>query len=233
VIRGILFDAGATLLYADPPVKEVYFRAFASDGARATREELGGALEKTWREIRERRLPNRYGGATGERGFWESFVRRARFHLDGGALSDLCFAELVAHFLRPDSWSVYPDVLPALEALCRNGYSLAIVSNWDSTLGNLLDAHGLSSKFSAVLISAVEGSAKPHAEIFHRACSRLGLRAEEALHVGDSLEEDYEASRTAGLSALLLDRDGRHPEIGDRISTLAELPERLSTLVEA
>jgi putative hydrolase of the HAD superfamily len=124
---------------------------------------------------------------------------------------------------------VYDDVMPALAALAARGLPLAIVSNWDSTLGRLLDAHGLAESFSAVLISAVEKSAKPHAEIFHRACRRLGLRAEEALHVGDSLEEDYRGARAAGLSALLLDREGRHSNVEERIETLAELPEWLDS----
>lgn len=231
MIRGVLFDAGATLLRADPPIEEVYGKAFARDGAPATLQKLREVLETTWREIRDRKQQNRYGGAVGERGFWEAYVRRVRFHLDGGEVSGRCFGELADHFLRPEAWSVYSDVAPALSALREGGYALAIVSNWDSTLGDLLDVHGLSASFSAVLISAVEKAAKPHAEIFHRACERLGLRAEEALHVGDSLEEDYRGARAAGLSALLLDRDGRHSEIEERIATLAELPGRLPALV--
>ncbi len=233
VIRGVLFDAGATLLCADPPIEVVYGRAFARDGARSAPEQLRSVLESTWREIRERKLPDRYGGAVGERGFWEAYVRRARFHLDGGEVSPRCFGELAEHFLSPGAWSVYPDVAPVLAELRGRGYTLAVVSNWDSTLGRLLDVHGLSGSFSAVLISAVEKSAKPHAEIFRRACRRLGLRADEALHVGDSLEEDYEGARSAGLSALLLDREGRHEAIEDRISTLAEIPGRLRLLAEA
>jgi hypothetical protein len=35
-------------------------------------------------------------------------------------------------------------------------------------------------------------------------------------------------ARAAGLSALLLDREDRHPEIPDRIRSLAELPARLA-----
>jgi len=227
MIRAVLFDAGATLLRADPPIEEVYGRAFARDGAPAGPQEVRRALETTWREIRDRADPNRYGGAVGERGFWEAYVRRARFHLDGGEVSERCFGELAGHFVRPEAWAVYSDVAPVLESLRKSGYALAIVSNWDSTLGRLLDVHGLAPSFSEILISAVEKSAKPHPEIFHRACRRLGLLAEEALHVGDSLEEDYRGARAAGLSALLLDREGRHPNVEERIETLAELPERL------
>jgi hypothetical protein len=45
--------------------------------------------------------------------------------------------------------------------------------------------------------------------------------------VGDSLRDDYDGARAAGLRALLLDRNGQHREIPDRIASLAEIPELL------
>lgn len=227
-IRAVSFDAGFTLLQPDPPVEEVYLREFARDGARGGERELRAALAKTWEEIRGKKLANRYAGPTGERGFWEVFVERARRHFDGGRLSPACFERLVGHFIRPEAWVVYPDVLPALDAIRERGLPLAVVSNWDSTLAGLLESHGLAARFSAVLVSAVEKSGKPHPEIFLRAAARLGVEPAELIHVGDSLEEDYHAARAAGLSALLLDRDGRHPGIAGRIGSLSELAPRLA-----
>ena len=227
MIRAVSFDAGFTLLRPDPPVEEVYLREFALDGARGGEPELRAALATTWKEIRDRRLVDRYSGPTGERGFWELFVERARFHFDGGRLSPACFERLVEHFIRPEAWALYPDVLPALDALDEQDVPIAVVSNWDSTLGGLLEAHGLAARFSAVLVSAVEKSGKPHPEMFRRAAARLGVAPGELMHVGDSLEEDYAAARDAGFRALLLDRDDRHREIPDRIRSLSELAPRL------
>ena len=230
MIRAVLFDAGATLLHAHPPIEEVYAGAFERDGVAGARERILEALGRTWSEIRRAPAGDRYGGRTGEREFWERFVRRTRFHLDGGEVSTDCFAALVAHFTDPSAWTVYPDVVPALEELRGAGLRLAIVSNWDSTLVELLEAHALSRRFDAVLVSALEGTGKPASEIFHRACRALSVDPAEALHVGDSLEEDYEAARTAGLSALLLDRDGRHPEAPERIVSLDEVGKSLFLL---
>jgi putative hydrolase of the HAD superfamily len=226
-IRALSFDAGFTLLKPDPPIEEIYLREFARDGARGGEPELRAALATTWKEIRDRKLVDRYSGPTGERGFWELFVERARLHFDGGRLSPACFERLVEHFIRPEAWAVYSDVARALDDIRGLGLPIAIVSNWDSTLAGLLESHGLSPRFSAVLISAVEKSGKPHAEIFRRAAGRLGVEPRELMHVGDSVDEDYEAARRAGLSALLLDRDDRHPEIADRIRSLSELAPRL------
>ena len=76
-------------------------------------------------------------------------------------------------------------------------------------------------------MSAIEETGKPQPEIFLRTCRRLGVAPAEALHVGDSLREDYEGARAAGLRALLLDRAAAHEGLPDRIASLAEIPGRL------
>ena len=60
------------------------------------------------------------------------------------------------------------------------------------------------------------------ARLIHAALS--SLEGPYVATEGDSLREDYQAARAAGLSALLLDREDRHPGAQDRIRTLAELP---------
>ncbi len=227
-IRAVLFDAGATLLYPDPPVEAVYARVFAEDGARFTPGELRDALTTTWIEVQREKPGDRYGGVSGEPEFWRSFLGRVRNLLDGGPLSEDAFAKLALHFRDPGTWAVYPDVTPALDALAARGLPLAIVSNWDSQLPRLLELRGLAPYFRTVSVSAIEETGKPGAEIFRRTCERLGVEAAEALHVGDSLRDDYDGARAAGLRALLLDRRGEHRDVPDRIASLAEVPGRLA-----
>lgn len=171
---------------------------------------------------------DRYGGARGEAAFWAAFLNRVRVLLDGGALSETAFERLARHFRSPSAWRVYGDVVPTLDDLARRGTRLAVVSNWDSYLPKLLDALDLSRFFPVVAVSALEGTSKPDPEIFHRACRRLDVAPAEALHVGDSVSEDLAGAREAGLAALLLDRADAHPEIADRIRSLAEVPPRVT-----
>jgi putative hydrolase of the HAD superfamily len=103
------------------------------------------------------------------------------------------------------------------------------VSNWDSHLPRLLDGIGLAEQFGSIVVSAIEETGKPDPEIFLRACARLNVLPEQALHIGDSLVEDFEGARAAGLRALLLDRLDRHPSILERIRTLSDLPARLES----
>jgi len=223
----VLFDAGATLVHPDPPVEAVYAREFESDGARFTEDGLSRALTRAWEEVYAGGGGNRYGDVRGEVGFWQAFLNRVRSLLDGGSVSEAAFARLANHFRSPVSWAVYDDVVATLEALSGRGLKLAVVSNWDSHLPKLLAALELDRFFPVVAVSALEETGKPEPEIFLRACRRLGVAPEEALHVGDSVAEDLAGARGAGLSALLLDRQDVHPEIADRIRSLAELPERL------
>ena len=227
-IRAVFFDAGATLLYPDPPVEEVYARIFADDGARCTPTQLRDALTATWIEIQREKPGDRYGGVSGEAAFWRDFLRRVRRLLDGGPLSDEAFARLAGHFRDPGVWAVYEDVLPALEDLRGRGLALAVVSNWDSYLPKLLERRGLAGYFRTISVSAIEETGKPGAEIFRRTCERLGVGPAEALHVGDSVRDDYEGARGAGLHAVLLDRRGEHGHVADRIASLSEIAPRVA-----
>lgn len=227
-IRAVFFDAGATLLYPDPPVEEVYGRIFANDGARFTQDQLRDALTTTWIEIQREKPGDRYGGVRGEPEFWRDFLGRVRRLLDGGPLSDEAFSHLAQHFRNPDVWAVYPDVFETLDALAARSLPLAVVSNWDSYLPRLLELRGLSPYFRTVSVSAIEETGKPDAEIFRRTCVRMSVTASEALHVGDSLHDDFEGARAAGLHALLLDRRDQHGDVPERIRSLAELAERIA-----
>ncbi len=222
-LRAVFFDAGATLLHPHPPVEEVYAREFAEDGARFRFEDFARALSRAWQEVHAESAADRYGGVSGESAFWHRFLNRVRRDLDGGSVSAEVFARLATHFRDPGSWAVYEDVLPALDALAARGLPLAVVSNWDSYLPTLLEALGLHARFRAVSVSAIERIGKPDPEIFRITCRRMDVAPEQVLHVGDSLAEDYEAARSAGLSAVLLDRTGRHPAVPDRIASLSEL----------
>ncbi|MGE5277898.1 MAG: HAD-IA family hydrolase [Acidobacteriota bacterium] len=226
-IRAVLFDAGATLLYPDPPAEEVYARELAADGARFSPARLREALAGAWREVHERAVGDRYGGEQGEPEFWHAFLDRVRGSLDGGVVSAQAFERLARHFRDPRSWGVFPDVVPTLDRLEEAGLRLAVVSNWDSNLPSLLSGLELASRFQAVLVSAIERTGKPEREIFHRACARLEVEPGQALHVGDSRREDYQGAREAGLQALLLDRTGSFDGDADQIRSLTELAARL------
>jgi putative hydrolase of the HAD superfamily len=136
----------------------------------------------------------------------------------------LPLADVEAALLGAVRFRPYPEVPDALARLRAAGARLAVVSNWDVSLHDVLERTALRSLVDAVVISAELGVAKPDPAIFRAALERLGAPAAGALHVGDSVEHDVAGARAAGLEAVLVARDGAEAPAGVRaIASLDEL----------
>jgi len=122
---------------------------------------------------------------------------------------DAFFEELYDLFARADVWRLYPDVIEVLQAVRARGVTVGMVSNWDSRLLSICQALELESYFDFILASAVVGSAKPEAKIFEKALELANCRPDEAIHIGDSLENDWQGARAVGLEAIIINRDER------------------------
>lgn len=129
----------------------------------------------------------------------------------------------VEQMMRAIRFRPYPDAGPAMAELRSRGLRLVCVSNWDISLPDVLERCDLLTAVDGVVTSADAGARKPDSAIFEAALDVAGVHAAEALHVGDTEEEDVDGARAAGIDVLLLDRDG-----GGDISSLGEIPERLS-----
>jgi putative hydrolase of the HAD superfamily len=121
-------------------------------------------------------------------------------------------------------FTAYPDVAPALGALRDRGLRLVAVSNWDCSLPRVLERCGLDGMLDGTVTSAEAGSRKPDPGIFSVALELAGCEPGEALHVGDTEEEDVAGARAAGIRPLLIDRKGRN---GD-ITSLEQIDQHLS-----
>ena len=126
--------------------------------------------------------------------------------------------------LRFEPWE---DAAPALAELRAAGLRLVVVSNWDCSLPQVLEDIGLAALVDDVITSAVVGAAKPDPRIFAAALEAAGCAPAEAVHVGDSRENDLIGARGAGLRALLLDRSGAGGS--EAVTSLSELPALLSS----
>ncbi|HBE18393.1 MAG TPA: hydrolase [Cyanobacteria bacterium UBA11149] len=116
------------------------------------------------------------------------------------------FDQLYNYFATAQPWFIYPDVIPALAAWQKAGIQLGIVSNFDSRIDLVLKALKLDEFFKSVTISTQVGAAKPQPKIFATALEKHQCYPQEAWHIGDSLKEDYQGAKAAGLRAILLDR---------------------------
>jgi len=164
--------------------------------------------------------------------------RRARVRdVLGSELDDEAADRLLAHYR--DAYlagsTLFPDALPCLDRLAREGHRLGIISNGHSEhQRSKLARCGIADRFEHILISEECGHHKPAPEIFAQACARMGVPAHRAAYIGDRYDVDAEGSRRAGLRGVWLDRNARagaehEPPI---ISSLDELDEVLLDLVD-
>jgi HAD superfamily hydrolase (TIGR01509 family) len=205
--RAVLLDALGTLVELEPPWEHA---GALGDGV--PRERLIAALRAEMAYYREHSHEGR----------------------DPDSLADLrerCAAVVSRELGRPVSaealmeairFHAFPDAAPALESLRARELSLVCVSNWDSSLPEVLARCGLGGALDAVVASATAGSRKPDVGIFAAALAAARCSPEEAVHVGDTPEEDLEGARAAGIRALLLDRGG-----GGDIASLGEIDHHL------
>ena len=117
-------------------------------------------------------------------------------------------------------FTAFDDARPALAELHARGVRIVVVSNWDCSLGEVLERLGLLGAIDAVVTSAQVGAWKPDPRVFEAALDAAGCAATEAVHVGDSEQHDVAGARAAGIRALLLDRSGH----GGDLTSLAALP---------
>jgi putative hydrolase of the HAD superfamily len=108
-----------------------------------------------------------------------------------------------------------PHAARTLAALERAAIRVIVVTNSDGHAAeNLRDAGicqstpGTAATVTAVIDSALVGSAKPDTGIFTAALRRADVTPTSVVHVGDSLRSDIDGARAAGIPPIHFDPDG-------------------------
>lgn len=219
--KGVFFDAGDTLITADPPVREVALNVASQFFPDLAPPLLLSALAAA-RDFISKYHVN-YSSQEEDR-LLADMAQAIRAALRETADVDIDFLPFVKRVRDSIRYRPFPDVLPTLRSLCEQSKTLAVVSNWDPALPVLLAELGLAEFFAFILPSAEAGVEKPDGRIFKLALQRLGLRPQEVVHIGDKYEADVVGARAVGITPILLDRKGkaRYQDV-ICISSLAEL----------
>lgn len=216
----VLFDAGDTLLAPAPSFQGRFVDVAAAAGLPLEEAAVDAAIAEA---VRAAEWPSDWTDPATQRGFWVGFYRKvlaALGHQDDG----LEVAEaLFAAFSDPAGYRLFDDARPALEALAGPGVTLGVVSNFEPWLEDVLALQGVDHLFAAVAISGKLGVAKPDPEIFRAALKEAGAEPEATVHVGDQPVNDVAAARAVGITPVLIDRYGRHPD-PDGVHRVEDLP---------
>lgn len=197
----VSFDAVGTFLHFAEPVAATYTR-FASDfGIEATELTMRRRLELAFQAAPPMISPEGGDREDFERQWWMNIAARVY----GCALDDTdflaCFDALFKWFGKQEAWRIHEDFGPMLLQLREIDVKLAVISNFDSRLYNLLGAM-LPGLFDVVALPGDCGAQKPQPEIFTWTASRLDVQPERMMHLGDNQEEDVAAALRTGMHAL-------------------------------
>ena len=202
-MRAVLLDALGTLVDLEPPAPRLRAE-LAARGVAVTEAEAAAAMRT-------------------EIAFYRAEHQAARDEASLDALRARC-TEVLARALPPQAAGVgdlrdallaslrftpYPEVAPTLRELRARGLRLVVASNWDVSLHGVLRDTGLAPLVDGAVTSAEAGAPKPAAAVFEAALALADVTAAEALHAGDDEEADLAGAQAAGITPVLVARDGR------------------------
>jgi putative hydrolase of the HAD superfamily len=225
-IKAIFFDAAGTIIQPARSVGETYAVFARKYDIEVSAAEIAERFRLCFRAAPPLAFPGVPAARIEdlERDWWKDLVRRIFEPWDSFSGFDDFFAELFTYFAKPQAWNLYPEVAETLSALERRSLILDVISNFDSRLNGILAGLGVAHRFEHIFLSSRTGYAKPAPEIFHQALEHHGLKAADALHVGDSEQSDFRGANDAGLTGVLLERNGEsHAGVSPCITTLKNI----------
>jgi len=218
--KTIFFDVGNTLLFPD--------RAHIL----APLEKLGGATSlEQWQAV-ERITKRRFDQALQQHdpadfNFWFMFYERL---LEEVGIDDHKVRDTLVESTRHSAnWCVIrPGTRELLQRLGER-YVLAVISNADGKIAEVLKRCGIADCFASITDSGLVGYEKPHPAIFQTALQTMDVEPADSLYVGDVYSVDYLGATNVGMQAILLDVAGAYRESGvPRVESLGELEGVLS-----
>jgi len=163
------------------------------------------ALQWSWKEAERMRAETHREVAAPER----LHLLIDRLGLEASALSPEAVPTLLATHMRELSKAVvFPSHHGSLLTELSRRYRLAVVSNFDytPTARGVLEREGIIDLFDTIVVSDEIGWRKPLPVIFETALDRLGVRAAEAVYVGDRPDLDVAGAHGAGMHAIWINR---------------------------
>ena len=125
---------------------------------------------------------------------------------------------------------LYPDTMECLRIL-KKKYKLGIIANQIPGAEKRLEEMGIRRYFDVIVSSAEEGVAKPDPRIFNIALIRAGCTPEQAVMIGDRIDNDIVPAKQMGMKTVWIRQGvGRYWNIqgdsetpGYEVNNLSEL----------
>jgi len=225
-IKVVLFDVGGTLLEVAQP-EVAYSEILLRHGYRSELESIRSWILASQGRVgppSKGRPPDFRVSAEEAQARRDEFI--SAFLDEAGVDQDRgdCHREIWESWVRGPVFQLYPEVLHTLSQIRQRGIPMGVVSNWEPRLIELCKNLAISGYFDFFLISEVEGYSKPGSEMFRLALEKAGVAGEEAVHIGNHLEEDVMAAHSVGIRPILVQRgESSSPDYSPTLSSLEEV----------
>lgn len=113
--------------------------------------------------------------------------------------------------LTRDALVPVDGALETLRTLRERGFKTGLISNCTEEVALVWDETPFAGLLDVAIFSATAGCMKPDREIYELALGKLGVRASEALFVGDGANDELRGAREAGMTPVLAQLDGVVP----------------------
>jgi putative hydrolase of the HAD superfamily len=196
----ITFDAGQTLIDLD---LDFLSTRLAERGVAVTPERLGAATPAAWRRYDELT-------AAGSPHPWRGLMAAILTGAGVDPVEDLV-EWLWSEQPRANLWrKPMPSMVDLARELAAAGARVAVLSNSEGRLAELLEEIGVADPFAAIIDSGRLGIEKPDRRIFDHTLAALGASVDDRpIHIGDSYAADVEGALAAGWRAIWFGRVAR------------------------
>jgi HAD superfamily hydrolase (TIGR01549 family) len=226
-IKAILLDFGGTLSEGEldwDPYHESIKSYLSSHGYYIKMQKLKKSLRAALAELEKIRSKGK------EMQFEEVyaiFLSNLEVRYDGEMLEWLHM-----NFRKNFKTNFYPCVEDVLKKLAKK-YKIALISNTMSDQPKLLlNEAGYDQYFDLIITSEELGIRKPNPKIFKIVLDELGVKPDEAVHVGDSVEADMYGARDSDIIGFWIKTPDQALWTGYAINNICELPGFLEKINE-
>jgi len=121
----------------------------------------------------------------------------------------------IFRLISRERFQLFPDSLPILKELKRQGYPMAMLSNAQNVFFyEEIDMLGLRQFFNYFAVSSYWGFRKPDPRLFSLTCSLTNTPPAETVYIGNDASVDVKGAKSIGMQTILIDREQkqRHSE---------------------
>ena len=206
MIKGYIFDYGGTLDTGGQHWGKVIWHAYERQQVPVSEEAFRDAY------VHAERTLGRNPIIQPDFTFYKTIETKIRIQLE--FLKEQNYVSSVSSYLKPLTDSLYEatvkETAKSREVLLqlKQQYPMVLVSNFYGNIATVLKEFKLDGIFDTIIESAVVGVRKPDPQIFTLGVEALGMRPDEVVVVGDSMDKDIIPAGKAGCHTVWFKGEG-------------------------